>query len=94
MLLPLCCSLSLAGMYRLLRLFKLSHWSAVFGAIGFAWTPHFVTLMYPTHVDSFCLIGYIPWFFYLMSVAMDGQENNWKSWGSAIALGAVWGDDF
>ena len=79
------------GMYKLLRRLGLDRMSSCFGAVGFAWTPHFITLIYPAHVDSFCLVGYIPWFFYFIIGALDTDEKHIRGWGYAVGMGVVWG---
>lgn len=81
----------LTGMFCFLRRLELPAIPAVFGAVVYGLAPHFITLTYPAHIDSLCLVGYIPWLFLLLSTATAQEVSRSRSLAAAIAAGLVWG---
>lgn len=82
---------AMTGMLLFLRRQKLDLVPAVFGAVLYGFAPHFITLAYPAHVDSFCLLGYIPWLFLLISYVTDRDVGVLRGAAAALAAGLVWG---
>lgn len=83
--------LGLTGMFLFLRRNGLAVWSCCFGALAYGLTPHYITLVYPCHIDSFNQLGYVPWVFLLLMIALDKSAVGWRSWLAAALAGAVWG---
>lgn len=65
---------------------------AAFGAIAYAFAPHYTTLVYPCHIDAMVGSAYAPLLFYLLSLAFDsGPTNGARKWAAAALTGAAWG---
>jgi hypothetical protein len=78
--------------YLFLRRLRLGTAAAVFGAIAYAWTPHFLTLVYPCHIDSIACGAFAPLLFYALTVAFEARgEVCIRRWTAAVAAGLAWG---
>lgn len=79
----------LAGffMYRMLRSFRISRFPAIFGAVAFQLSGHFVTLSYPGHLQKFQAIAWIPLSFYCLHKAMmHGKKRYFILLGFSAAM--------
>ncbi|MFA7368232.1 MAG: hypothetical protein WC334_01180, partial [Kiritimatiellales bacterium] len=83
--------ISLVFMWLLLRRFRLGVAAAIFGAIAFGFTPHFITLVYPGHIDCVHVPALAAMLFYFLTVALDGQALGQRTWLCAPAAGFAWG---
>lgn len=85
-------ALALIFMFAFLRKLKLSLFSAIFGAIAYAFTPHFITLATAAHLTVIEMMIYPPLLFHLLTILFDPEENDtFKKTVSLILSGAVWG---
>ena len=83
--------ISLVFMWLLLRRLRLGSAASVFGAIAFGFTPHFITLVYPGHVDAIHVPALATMLFYFLTVSLDGQTSGRRLWLCAPAAGFAWG---
>jgi hypothetical protein len=84
--------LSLVFTWLLLRRFGLGRLPSVFGAVAFGFAPHFVTLIYPGHIDCVHVPALAAMLFYFLTVALDGRSTSQlQMWLSAPSAGFAWG---
>jgi hypothetical protein len=83
--------LSLVFMFLLVRRLQVGFSASVFGALAFGFTPHFITLVYPGHLDDVHLPALAAMLFYFLTVAMDGQTPIRRTWFCAPSAGFAWG---
>lgn len=75
-----------------LRKLKLSLFSSVFGAVAYAFTPHFITLATAAHMTVIEMMIYPPLLFYLLTILFDPEEKDTFKKTVALALsGVAWG---
>jgi len=83
---------ALSFMFLLLRRYKINSCAALFGAIAYAFTPHFITLIYPMHGGPITVVAYIPMLFYFLTITFDETKSSrLKTWISVIMSGFAWG---
>ncbi len=82
---------AMTGMYCFLRRYELGALPAVFGAAAYGFAPHFITLVYPCHIDTICQMAFTPWLFYFLSHTFGRQASGWKTILAALTAGAFWG---
>jgi len=83
--------LSLGFMWLLLRRLRLGPAAAAFGALAFGFTPHFITLIYPGHIDCVHVPALAAMLFYFITAALDGRSPRRRSWLCVPAAGFGWG---
>ncbi|MDD3275642.1 MAG: glycosyltransferase family 39 protein [Kiritimatiellales bacterium] len=82
---------SLVFMWLLLRRVQFGSAAAAFGALAFGFTPHFITLVYPGHIDDVHLPALAAMLFYFLTAALDGQTPGRRTWFCLPAAGFAWG---
>ncbi len=68
--------LALTFMYLFLRKLGLTGFSPVFGAVAYAFTPHFITLATAAHVTVIEMVFLPPLVFYFLAAAFDREEKD------------------
>jgi len=83
--------ISLLFMWLLLRRLRMDFMPSVFGSLAFGFAPHFITLIYPGHIDCVHVPALAAMLFYFMTVALDGQTPGRLTWLCIPAAGFGWG---
>lgn len=84
--------LSLLFTYFFLRKIKLSPFSAAFGAVAYAFTPHFITLSTAAHLTVIEMMMFPPLLFHLLTVLFDQDERDeFKKMVCLALAGIAWG---
>jgi hypothetical protein len=84
--------ISLLFSYLLLRRWKLSLFSSIFGAVAYSFTPTLITLISALHIGVIEMLALPPMLFYFLTIAFDQNEKErFKTVFAVVLSGIVWG---
>lgn len=84
-------SLTLLFAYLLFRRWRLDILPALVGAVAFAFSPHFLSLVYGGHMTIVEMTASLSILLYFLTIAFDRESPSWQQWLALLPAGVAWG---